>query len=66
MDLVSDLTSECFSAIGRLRALDEPVASPEAVHGQLRSFVDASRSGRAKRVFPRRTRKILRTPWSRS
>jgi type VI secretion system protein ImpK len=39
MDLVSDLTSECFSAIGRLRALDEPVESPEAVHARLRDFV---------------------------
>ena len=41
MDLVSDLASECFSAIGRLRAIDEPVASPEAVQVQLRSLVDS-------------------------
>jgi type VI secretion system protein ImpK len=41
MDLVCDLASECFSAIGRLRALDELVASPEAVQAQLRSLVDS-------------------------
>jgi type VI secretion system protein ImpK len=41
MELVSDLASECFSAIGRLRVLDEPVASPAAVQVQLRSLVDS-------------------------
>jgi type VI secretion system protein ImpK len=41
MDLVSDLTGDCFSAIGRLRALDEPAASPEVVQDRLRAFVDS-------------------------
>jgi len=54
MDLVSDLTSECFSAIGRLREIDEPVASPEAVHSHLRTFIEtfkerARRAGLAER-----------------
>jgi type VI secretion system protein ImpK len=49
MDLVSDLTSECFSAIGRLRALDEPVASPETVHARLLAFVETFKE-RARRA----------------
>jgi type VI secretion system protein ImpK len=49
MDLVSDLTSECFSAIGRLREVDEPVASPEAVHTRLRAFVESFKE-RARRA----------------
>jgi type VI secretion system protein ImpK len=52
MDLVSDLTSECFSAIGRLRALDEPVASPEAVHARLRAFVDTFKERARKAGVP--------------
>lgn len=52
MDLVSDLTSECFSAIGRLHALNEPVTSPEAVHGQLRSLVDACKERARKAGVP--------------
>jgi type VI secretion system protein ImpK len=49
MDLVSDLTSECFGAIGRLREVDEPVASPGAVHERLRSFVESFKE-RARRA----------------
>jgi type VI secretion system protein ImpK len=52
MDLVSDLTSECFSAIGRLRALDEPVVSPEAAQDQLRRFVDAFKERARKAGVP--------------
>ena len=40
MDLVSELTNECFGAIGRLREIDEPVANPEAVYSHLRTFVE--------------------------
>jgi type VI secretion system protein ImpK len=49
MDIVSDLTSDCFSAINRLRELDEPVASPEAVHSRLRGFVETLKE-RARRA----------------
>jgi type VI secretion system protein ImpK len=52
MDLVADLTGECFSAIGRLRALDEPVAAPEAVQAQLRSFVDSFKERARKAALP--------------
>jgi len=52
MDLVSDLASECFSAIGRLRAIDEPVASPEAVQVQLRSLVDSFKEQARKAGVP--------------
>jgi type VI secretion system protein ImpK len=49
MDLVHDLTSECLGAIGRLRALDEPVASPEAVQARLRALVETFKE-RARRA----------------
>ena len=49
MDLVFDLAGECLSAIGRLRALDGPVASPETVQSQMRAFVDAFKE-RARRA----------------
>lgn len=40
-DLVQELTGECFGAIARLREMDEPVASPEAVHARMRGFFEA-------------------------
>ena len=43
MDLVNQITSECFNAITRLRDLDGPVNQPEMVHERLCSFVDAMR-----------------------
>jgi len=52
MDLVSDLASECFSAIGRLRAINEAVASPEAVQVQLRSLVDSFKERARKAGVP--------------
>ena len=52
MDLVSDLTGECFSAIGRFRALDEPVASPEAVQARLCTLVDTFKERARKAALP--------------
>jgi type VI secretion system protein ImpK len=52
MDLGSDLASECFSAIGRLRGLDDPVAFPEAVQAQLRSLVDSFKERARKAGVP--------------
>src|ERR1700690_260602 len=52
MDLVSDLTDECFSAIGRLRVLDEPAASPQAVQAQLRTLVDSFKERARKAALP--------------
>jgi type VI secretion system protein ImpK len=49
MDIVSDLTSDCFSAINRLRELDEPVTSPETVHARLRGFIESFKE-RARRA----------------
>lgn len=43
MDLVNQITSECFNAITRLRDLDGQVSSPEMVHERLRGFVDSMR-----------------------
>src|SRR5216110_1835897 len=43
MDLVNQVTSECFNAIMRLRELDGASTSPEVVHERLRGFVDAMR-----------------------
>ena len=52
MDLTFDLTSECLSAIGRLRALEEPVASPEAVQDRLRGLVDSYKERARKAAVP--------------
>ena len=52
MDLVSDLTSECFSAIGRLRALEDLVASPEAVQAHLRTLLDTFKERARKAALP--------------
>jgi type VI secretion system protein ImpK len=43
MDLVNQITSECFNAITRLRDIDGPVTSPEMVHERLRGFIDSMR-----------------------
>jgi type VI secretion system protein ImpK len=43
MDLVNQITSECFNAITRLRDIEGPVSSPEMVHERLRAFVDSMR-----------------------
>jgi type VI secretion system protein ImpK len=43
MDLVNQITSECFNAITRLRELDSQVSSPEMVYDRLTGFIDAMR-----------------------
>jgi type VI secretion system protein ImpK len=40
-DIVQELTGECFGAIARLRELDGPVPSPEAVHSKVRGYIDS-------------------------
>jgi type VI secretion system protein ImpK len=40
-DLVQELTGECFAAIARLREIDGPVPSPEAVHARMGSYFEA-------------------------
>jgi type VI secretion system protein ImpK len=54
MEIVLALTSECLSAIGRLRALDEPVACPEAVQDRLRALVDSYKERARKAAVPER------------
>jgi type VI secretion system protein ImpK len=44
MDTVNKITAECFNAIGQLRALDGPVASPDMIHRRLRGYVDKARA----------------------
>lgn len=43
MDLVNQITSECFNAITRLREMEGAGSSPELIHERLISFVDAMR-----------------------
>jgi len=43
MDLVNQVTSECFNAITRLREVDGAGSSPELIHERLIGFVDAMR-----------------------
>jgi type VI secretion system protein ImpK len=39
----SHITSECFNALIQLRELDDPITSPEQIHGRLCGFVDSLR-----------------------
>jgi len=43
MDLVNQVTSECFNAITRLREMDGAGSSPELIHERLIGFVDVMR-----------------------
>ena len=43
MDLVNQVTSECFNAITRLREVEGSGSSPELIHERLIAFVDAMR-----------------------
>jgi len=43
MDLVNQVTSECFNAITRLREVDGAGSSPELIHERLIGFVDTMR-----------------------
>jgi len=42
-DIVQELTGESFAAVSRLRELDGPVPSPEAVHARIRGYIDSLR-----------------------
>ena len=43
MDVVNQITSECFNAITRMREMDGAGSSPELIHERLIGFVDAMR-----------------------
>ena len=43
MDLVNQVTSECFNAITRMREMDGAGSSPELIHERLIGFVDVMR-----------------------
>jgi type VI secretion system protein ImpK len=43
MDVVNQITSECFNALAQLRELDGPITSPETIHGRLTGFIDSMR-----------------------
>jgi type VI secretion system protein ImpK len=43
MDVVNQVTSECFNALTRLREVDGPVSSPDLIHERMRSFIDSMR-----------------------
>ncbi len=59
-DLLQELTGECFGAIARLRELDAPVASPEAVHARLRGYFEALKDRARTHGIPERdTQDIL-------
>jgi type VI secretion system protein ImpK len=49
MDIVDELTSECFNALNQLREYDGPIGSPELIHERVCGFVDAIRE-RAKEM----------------
>ncbi|HEX2659944.1 MAG TPA: DotU family type IV/VI secretion system protein [Polyangia bacterium] len=43
MDVVNQITSECFNAVTRLREVDGPVSSPDLIHDRMRGFIDVMR-----------------------
>jgi type VI secretion system protein ImpK len=43
MDVVNQVTSECFNAVTRLREVDGPVSSPDLIHERMRAFIDSMR-----------------------
>jgi type VI secretion system protein ImpK len=43
MDVVNQITAECFNALTQLRELDGPIASPDAIHTRLCGYVDTMR-----------------------
>jgi type VI secretion system protein ImpK len=43
MDVVNQITAECFNALSQLREVEGPVTSPEMIHGRLSGFVETAR-----------------------
>jgi type VI secretion system protein ImpK len=43
MDVVNQVTSECFNALTQLRELDGPVGSPDLIYNRLSAFVEKMR-----------------------
>lgn len=43
MDVVNQVTSECFNALTRLREVEGPVSSPDLIHERMRGFIDSMR-----------------------
>jgi type VI secretion system protein ImpK len=43
MDIVNQITSECFNALAQLRELDGPIGAPEMIHTRLSGFIDSMR-----------------------
>lgn len=43
MDVVNQITADCFNALRQLRELEGPGASPEVIHGRLERYVEALR-----------------------
>lgn len=43
MDVVNQITADCFNAMAQLRDLDGPVGSPEIIHERLCGFIESMR-----------------------
>jgi type VI secretion system protein ImpK len=43
MDVVNQITAECFNALSQLRELEGPGVAPEAIHDRLSGYVEAAR-----------------------
>lgn len=54
MQLVNEITAECFNALNQLRASDGMTTSPEALQAGVRSFIDGVREKARARGVPER------------
>ena len=54
MDVVNQITSECFNAITRLREVDGPVSSPDLIHDRMRAFIESMRERARELGMPQR------------
>ena len=54
MDVVNQVTSECFNALTQLRDLDGPVGSPDLIYNRLSGFVEKMREKARELGMPER------------
>jgi type VI secretion system protein ImpK len=54
MDVVNQVTAECFNALTQLRELEGPVGSPDLIHSRLSGFVEKMREKARELGMPER------------
>ena len=54
MDMLTQITADCFNAVSQLRELDGPMSSPETIHGRMQAYVDTMRERARELGMPQR------------